>query len=97
MKWKNKYLSQPLFWSSLLLFMFCDPVWAQNLDIPKDTTYNTMRVWQQIKNSYPHARPAMDSLGGDLNVARNLVYAHLARTDFGPRDLHLGVIRLNDK
>lgn len=53
MKWKNKYRSQALFWSTLLLFMFCDSVWAQNRDIPKDTTYNTMRVWRQIKKTIP--------------------------------------------
>jgi len=97
MKWKNKYLLQLLFWTALLLFMFCDLVRAQRLYIPKDTTYNTIHEWRKIKKNYPYARPAMDSVGRDLKVTRNLVYTHLGRTDFGPRDLHLDVIRPNDR
>ncbi len=97
MKWKNKIGHYRQLGCIFVLLIYHSTVWAQHKIIPRDTTYNTMRVWRQIKKSYPNAQPAMDSLGKDLKIIRNLVYAHLARTDFGPRDLHLDIIRPNDQ
>jgi len=72
------------------------PVQAQEKLIPKDTTYNTLRVWRQIKKEHPHIKPAVDNSRG-LIEWRNLVYAHLPATAYGDRDLHLDIIRPSDK
>lgn len=96
MKWKNKGAQYPLFCYIFALLLYSGMLRAQHKAIPRDTSYNTMRVWRQIKKKHPEARPAVDSLGSDLRMTRNLVYAHLPNTDFGPRDLHLDIIRPND-
>lgn len=60
---------------------------------PLDTTYNIPRVHRQIKKDYPYAIPVKDSLPEGVVAFRNLVYAHLPETPFGPRELHLDVFR----
>ncbi|WP_433902618.1 alpha/beta hydrolase fold domain-containing protein [Sphingobacterium puteale] len=97
MKWKNKRFHYLRLSYIFILLFYGGTVWAQHKAIPRDTTYNTMRVWRQIKKNYPQARPAVDSTGAELRVIRNVVYTHLPHTDFGSRDLHLDIIRPSDK
>lgn len=61
--------------------------------IPADTTFNVPRVWRQIAKNYPDAKPATDNVPAGVIAGRNLVYAHLPETPFGPRDLHLDLFR----
>lgn len=78
-----------------LTFSVAD-VWAQfdySGKIPKDTTYNILRVHRQIKKDYPYAVPVKDSIPAGVVAFRDLVYAHMPETPFGARDLHLDVFR----
>lgn len=61
--------------------------------IPADTTFNVPRVWGQIAKNYPEAKPAKDSVPAGVIAERNIVYAHLPETPFGPRDLHVDLFR----
>ena len=61
--------------------------------IPADTTFNVQRVYRQIKKNYPEAIPAKDSVPAGVISERNLVYAHLPETPFGPRNLHVDLFR----
>ncbi|MCW0481321.1 alpha/beta hydrolase [Gaoshiqia sediminis] len=61
--------------------------------VPADTTFNVPRVYRQIKNNYPQAVPAKDSIPAGVIADRDLVYAHLPETSFGPRDLHVDLFR----
>jgi len=65
----------------------------EGTSIPADTTFNLKRVYRQIKSDFPQAVPAADSLPEGLIGQRDLVYAHLENTPFGPRDLHLDLFR----
>ena len=65
--------------------------------IPADTTFNVPRVFRQIKKNFPEAVPAEDKLPKGVVEDRNVVYAHLPETDFGPRDLHADVFHPKKK
>lgn len=69
------------------------PLRAQNKKIPIDSSYSVANVYRQISKDYPMAVPAIDSLPGNVQEARNLVYATLLNTPFGKRELHLDVFR----
>lgn len=74
-------------------FLLCS-VWtsfAQDRPIPRDTSYNVATVYRQIRNQYPMAVPANDSVPKGVRAERNLVYATLPETPYGKRDLHLNV------
>ncbi len=97
MVWKNKMLRRNI------LGLICCMAWggnmvhAQHQPIPKDTTFNTFYVWQQVKKKFPYIQPATDSIGSDLKGFRDLVYLHLPNTPYGPRDLHLDIFRPRDQ
>lgn len=65
----------------------------QSPSIPRDTTYNVLRVYRQIKSDFPNAIPAKDSLPENVVEERNHVYATLPETSSGKRELHLDVFR----
>lgn len=79
------------------LLFYCFSTKGQNSAVPVDTTYNTLRVWRQIKTKFPYAYPASDSIGADLKSFRQLVYLHIPNTQYGPRNLHLDIFRPNDE
>ncbi|MDI9876476.1 alpha/beta hydrolase [Flectobacillus rivi] len=70
---------------------------AQYKPIPRDTTYNVKKVHSQIKRDYPYAIPVPDQTPANVTEARDLIYAHLPQTPFGPRDLHLDIFRPKKK
>lgn len=77
---------------SIIATLFLYSVNGQVLEgtsIPADTTFNLSRVYRQIKDDFPYAVPAKDSVPKGILAKRNLVYATLAETPFGKRDLHL--------
>lgn len=71
--------------------------YAQQKEIPVDTTYNVDRVYRQVRKDFPMAVPARDSLPAGVIAERNIVYATLPETPFGKRDLHLELFRPQKK
>lgn len=69
----------------------------EGTSIPTDTTFNVPHVYRQIKKEYPNAFPAIDSVPKGVKAERNLVYAHIEQTEFGPRDLHLDLFHPKKK
>jgi len=80
-----------------ILFVVGNTLWAQNKPIPRDTSYNVKRVHGQIKKEYPYAIPVPDQTPTSVAEARDLIYAHLPQTPFGPRDLHLDIFHPRKK
>jgi acetyl esterase/lipase len=66
---------------------------AQTIEIPRDTSYNVNKVYQQIHKDYPMAVPAKDSVPKGVKAERNIVYTTLENTPFGKRELHLDVFK----
>ncbi|WP_207531636.1 alpha/beta hydrolase [Desertivirga arenae] len=64
-----------------------------NPEIPRDTSYNVRKVYNQIKKNFPYATPAIDEVPAAVVAERNVVYATLANTPFGKRDLHADIFR----
>jgi acetyl esterase/lipase len=69
------------------------PCHAQDGPIPRDTTYNTNRVYSQIHKDFPYAIPVPDRLPGSLKEFRNVTYTTLRNTPYGRRDLHVDIFR----
>jgi pectinesterase len=66
---------------------------GQSSEIPRDTSYNVNVVFRQIREKFPMAVPAKDSVPKGVEAARNIVYTTLATTPYGKRDLHLDIFR----
>ncbi len=77
----------------VVLLSFTQLAQAQQKAIPYDTSYNVNAVLRQVKGQFPMAVPAKDSAPAGVLADRNIVYATLAETDFGKRDLHLDIFR----
>lgn len=83
---------------SLILILLSQTIMAQvNKPIPRDTSYNVRKVHSQIKRDYPYALPVPDQTPAAVIESREVVYAHLPQTPFGPRDLHLDIFRPKKK
>lgn len=62
-------------------------------NIPRDTSYTIRSAYQKIKNKFPYASPAIDSLPKGIIAERDLIYATATQSRFGKRDLHLDIFR----
>jgi pectinesterase len=70
------------------------PVFCQSeKQIPRDTSYNPVHAWGNIKKHYPNSTIVSSKLPAGVKAEYNLVYATLENTPYGKRDLHLDVIR----
>lgn len=76
-----------------ILFSFHHASLSQDKKIPRDTSYNVEKVYQQILKQFPMAVPARDSIPRGVVADRNIVYTTLASTPFGKRDLRLDIFR----
>jgi pectinesterase len=61
------------------------------IKIPKDTSFTVKNEFKKYRKNFPNIKSAKDSLPGNVNERRNLVYTTLKNTPFGDRDLHLDV------
>jgi acetyl esterase/lipase len=66
---------------------------TQTKEIPRDTSYNVNRVYQQIHKDFPMAVPAKDAVPKGVKAERNIVYTTLENTPYGKRELHLDVFK----
>jgi pectinesterase len=84
----------PKYISLLIVLLICHHAsFAQEKNIPRDTSYNVEKVYRQIHKEFPMAVPAKDSVPTGVTADRNIVYTTLATTPFGKRDLHLDIFR----
>ena len=74
------------------------PVFCQSeKQIPRDTSYNPVHAWGNIKKHYPDSRIVPSKLPPGVRTEYNFVYATLENTPYGKRDLHLDVIYPENK
>ncbi|MGQ1889100.1 alpha/beta hydrolase fold domain-containing protein [Thermophagus sp. OGC60D27] len=66
---------------------------AQQSSIPRDTTFTVWSAWNKIKDAYPVAVPVKEQLPNGVVEYRNLIYATIENTSYGPRHLHLDLFR----
>ena len=86
-------------WLSLMI-SFCTAAVSKaqtSTAIPRDTSFNLQRVYNQIKKNFPYALPVRDELPAGVTAQRDLIYATLPVTAYGKRDLHLDVFRPQKK
>jgi pectinesterase len=81
------------FISIILLFSILPGICAQKKAIPRDTSFTVNSAYQKIKDYYPVAIPAKETLPQGVEEFRNIVYTTLKDTPYGNRDLHLDLFR----
>lgn len=78
----------------LLLLIGCkQTALSQVNNIPRDTSYNVARVYQQIQKQFSMAVPGKDAVPKGVRANRDIVYTTLSVNPYGKRDLHLDVFR----
>ncbi|MEL1239772.1 alpha/beta hydrolase [Flavobacterium flavipallidum] len=75
----------------ILLVSFGANAQQTTIKIPKDTSFTVKNEFKKYRKNFPNIKPAKDSLPGNVNESRNLVYTTLKNTPFGDRDLHVDV------
>ena len=61
--------------------------------IPRDTSFTPYMAWSKIKKEFPQAQIVNPLLQAGVVPDMNIIYATLAETPFGKRDLHLDLFR----
>lgn len=84
-------------WLLLLYVLSTGIGFAQQKEIPRDTTYNVPRVWRQTIKNYPEAKIASTAVPKGVIAAMDVIYLTLPETPFGKRDLHADIFRPKKK
>jgi acetyl esterase/lipase len=80
-----------------ILILFSEELFSQTgkqMEIPRDTSFTPYQAWIKIQKDFPEARIVKPQLPAGVLAESNVVYATLANTPYGKRDLHLDLFRL---
>ncbi len=65
--------------------------------VPRDTSFTSYQAWLSIRKGFPEATIVKPQLPTGVSAQYNLVYATLADTPFGKRELHLDLFSPEQK
>lgn len=81
---------------SVILSLFSMVLFAQSIQtrpVPRDTSFTPYQAWIKIRNEFPDAKIVRPDLPKGVVAENEIVYATLAETPYGKRDLHLDLFR----
>ncbi|MBQ9093955.1 MAG: alpha/beta hydrolase [Prevotella sp.] len=70
---------------------------AQNVQVPRDTSYTILSTYLHNKKYHPEIEPARQELPKGVTAYEDVVYTTLHGTPYGDRELRLNVYRPSDK